>query len=149
MPRPDFVQKMKKEIAQQSETVARNQQEKLHDAAILKNEGTKKWEELKQEVENTAREIGIVYELRGAHRFGLGSYTAHLEIRFDPDNGKIVCSDGQTDKIFYPIVNGQDLSYSESPATTSSKLLGAGNLLNMQLLAEALIEKAVTTGRAD
>jgi hypothetical protein len=144
MPRPDFVRKMKKELDQQREKNDRNQQEKLHDAAVIQNQGSQKWEELEKEVQDAAKQIGIVYEKRNGDTFSLGSLTTYLEIRFNKNNATITCSDGKKDKTFYLTVSGQDLMYSEFPVT-SARFLGAGTLHNVVSLAETLIEKAITS----
>ena len=50
MPRKEFIEKAKAALTQQKESSDRSQQIKLHDAEVIKTDGAKKWNALKEEI---------------------------------------------------------------------------------------------------
>jgi hypothetical protein len=129
---------MKKTLKEQAERTTLDQKENQRISDVLLSEGPKNWEKLKQEIDQTAAEIGsgLRYSPR-QNSFTLSAVLLKMEVQ--PD-GAAIRFQGDRRGTFYPVVVGQSLRYSEKEVSPSTKL---EEDLTIEHVAEKLIEIVV------
>jgi hypothetical protein len=151
MPNPEFVSFIRETIRLQLEKTDLAVQEKLHSAVVVMTQGPKVWEELRNEIETTIREISldipkpclatssneskITIQNNAANRVAVAE--------FEPRSANVNYSCDALNGTFVAYVHGNELAYSDRDALDQS---GTGESLvqvTIAQMAEKLLSAAV------
>lgn len=144
MARPEFMQLMKKTIAEQRHNAEQHEQQKSHDDQVTRDHEFSNWEELNREVKVMADELGLGYAKKG-RSFTLSNGERRAEITLDH---AIKYSVAGKNGSFAYVVSGGNLKYSErrpiGDGTVAAVLTVVGEELDIAEVAERLVKVVVS-----
>src|SRR5580704_6287454 len=113
MPRDEFVQRMQKQLGEKNAKDALVRQQKEHEAAVLESQCENRWEQLRQEVKDTAKAIGngMTYSDPQHGEGILAFHERKMSIRFDHARCRITYECGPEFGAFKPVVLGDELRF--------------------------------------
>jgi hypothetical protein len=148
MPRSEFTESMKAILAEQKRKADQNQQEKLHDAEILKTQTPSNWSTLIREAQAIVQAIGdnqlTLSKGEGNNTFVLMNGTSRLEITLQGYSIRYAGYSGVSSGYFAPLImNSQVIYASSGNASAPMNTQTLNSAMTAEQVAEALVSMVV------